>query len=330
MRVSKLPGEQACILEVAPQHRLACNILNNDKSLPCIVLLNGSVFNFRQWDTVVRAGFIPLIGTKFRLVRYDYGPSGCSSTPHQGWSLENLAAELLLLLNALGVERAHLYGLSKGTIVAQALQLWHPQRVASLAGYGWYYHHYSRLGPFRRQFERRLERFEGLKALWEKELDWSAFQEVWREVYREIVFGKSVEQFSLWEKASDYFLQLKLFPVMAPTRIGIMHAWFRYALQEMQELTPLFKDMRRICGAVPTLLQHAAKDETLPIEMARELKAELPFAELIEYDENYSHLSVAFKRRHAAQVIQDYIEFLNRATRLAPGARQEQADMVFK
>ncbi|MGI9345106.1 MAG: alpha/beta fold hydrolase [Gammaproteobacteria bacterium] len=51
--------------------------------------------------------------------------SGC-------YRVENLAADTLGLMDALGIEKAHVLGLSMGGMVAQALTIAHPRRVLSL------------------------------------------------------------------------------------------------------------------------------------------------------------------------------------------------------
>lgn len=66
-----------------------------------------------------------------RAIRYDYRDTGEAprGTPYD---LEDLAADALAVLDAHGVERAHLVGLSMGGFLAQRLALAHPQRVRTL------------------------------------------------------------------------------------------------------------------------------------------------------------------------------------------------------
>lgn len=53
-------------------------------------------------------------------------------SPRPPYQLEDMGADLLGLLDALGIERAHLVGLSTGGMIAQRLALARPDRVASL------------------------------------------------------------------------------------------------------------------------------------------------------------------------------------------------------
>ena len=95
-----------------------------------------------------------LVGAGYRVIRFDNRDSGLSThfaqhgTPAIPWialrawlgaqprapyALADMAADALGVLDALGVQRAHIVGLSMGAMIAQRVALAAPQRVISLS-----------------------------------------------------------------------------------------------------------------------------------------------------------------------------------------------------
>ena len=89
-----------------------------------VVLLHGGQLDSRMWD----AQWAPL-AARFRVVRYDARGFGGSALTTAAFShYDDLAG----LLDYLGIERAHLIGLSLGGRTAISFALTYPQRVRSL------------------------------------------------------------------------------------------------------------------------------------------------------------------------------------------------------
>ena len=294
------------LLEVAPGHLLDVELSGASGGTP-VVFLNGSVFNHRQWQAIVRGG-VGLTG-RYRIVRYDYGGIGRSVTPVAQWDLQALVAELGLLLDRLSIDRVHLYGISKGTMVAQLFALGYPERVASLSGYGWYHFGYTDLPALIPIFARRLRAFRKLEPIWDEPLTQAHYLRLWEEVYRFLIFQKSPERFSFSERIAEFVLRRKLFPLLAPTPIRRMHDWFAYAVEVLPTMQRL--DLAPL-ARVPMLIQHATADATLPVAMSRELHAALPHAELREYGPGFTHISLALQRAQARVVMGEYLQFLDR------------------
>ncbi len=79
--------------------------------------------------------FSPVIDTyaaQFDCIRYDNRGAGRSPAPWRITSIPELAGDAVRLLDALGVESAHVYGLSMGGMVAQEVALRFPDRVRAL------------------------------------------------------------------------------------------------------------------------------------------------------------------------------------------------------
>jgi pimeloyl-ACP methyl ester carboxylesterase len=68
-----------------------------------------------------------------RPVIFDNRGTGRSDQPDEEYSIEGMAADAAALLDAIGIERAHLFGVSMGGMIAQEFALHYPARVQTLA-----------------------------------------------------------------------------------------------------------------------------------------------------------------------------------------------------
>jgi len=76
---------------------------------------------------------LPAFGEERRTIAFDNRGTGRSSLEPGPFSMEQFADDAVAVLDALGVESAHVLGLSMGTFVAQLMALRAPGRVRSLA-----------------------------------------------------------------------------------------------------------------------------------------------------------------------------------------------------
>ncbi len=82
---------------------------------------------------------VPAYTEHFRCVAIDLPGSGESDTPAGPYSTEGYADQVAALLGALGIERAHVAGVSLGAAVGMHLAARHPDRVRSLSLHsGWH------------------------------------------------------------------------------------------------------------------------------------------------------------------------------------------------
>lgn len=92
-----------------------------------IVFLHGVGSDKRVWRRQ-----LDHFGTERRAVAFDYPGYGDSDPAVEGTSRDDYAAAILAAMRALGIERAHVCGLSLGGVVAIALQAAAPEACASL------------------------------------------------------------------------------------------------------------------------------------------------------------------------------------------------------
>lgn len=99
---------------------------------PTILLIQGQCAAMDWWydDLCER-----LAAGRRHVLRYDQrdtGRSTCSPPSEPDYTFADLAADVIGILDALDVDRAHLVGLSAGGALAQVIALAHPERVATL------------------------------------------------------------------------------------------------------------------------------------------------------------------------------------------------------
>lgn len=280
------------------------NIFNLNR--PSVILLNGSAFNLRQWDLLIK----PFRQAELNLIRFDYAGTGRSLGEICAWSIVALVTDLFDLISALRLGKVHLYGISKGTIVGQFFAIKHPELVLSLAGYGWYNPVYSDFASIEARFKRRLKKFESLSEIWERPLSRRNFSLLWQAVYSELFYRKPYQRLSLLERIKDRLIQYRIYPLLEPTTPKRMYEWFCYAINSRLELANQFSAHYHVLNNLQILLQHAQHDDTLPALMARELKALLPNASLIQYEQPFGHITPALISSQADRVVSDYLDFL--------------------
>ncbi len=72
------------------------------------------------------------LAQRFRVVVFDNRGSGRSTKPPAGWTLDDMARDAVAVLDAVGIERAHVAGVSMGGMIAQLVALDHAARVRRL------------------------------------------------------------------------------------------------------------------------------------------------------------------------------------------------------
>jgi len=91
---------------------------------PWIVLSNSLATNLAMWDQQAAD-----LKAEYRVLRYDQRGHGATDAPTGRYTFEQLIADALGLMDALGIKKAHFGGLSMGGATALGLAQKHPDRL---------------------------------------------------------------------------------------------------------------------------------------------------------------------------------------------------------
>ena len=97
------------------------------KDAPAVLLLHSLGTNLHVWDPVVSA-----LAAAFRVIRPDMRGHGGTALTNGPYSIAQLGADVLAVMDALGVRMADVVGLSIGGLIAQDVARQAPGRVRSL------------------------------------------------------------------------------------------------------------------------------------------------------------------------------------------------------
>ena len=284
-----------------------------DKRRECenpIIFTNGSIFNHRQWLSSYLPAFQRLTNDSYSYVLYDYQGIGQSSPRDEQFTLQSLAEELLVLLDYLGVEKAHLFGVSKGTMVNQVFAGLYPERVVSVGGYGIANLLAPNIEHERGVFLKRLEDLQTLTDILSENINSENFKRVIRTVYTPAIFLKQYSELNLKEKFIHWILERKFFSLVNGTPLKTMELLFSYYVYEIEKEIDFYAKCIESIGETPFLLLSGTEDKTTPIGRAIDLKTRLKNVKFVKF-EGFEHISPNIKKKQGIALMQEYSDFLH-------------------
>jgi 3-oxoadipate enol-lactonase len=198
---------------------------------------------------------VPPLAKRFRVITYDHRGTGRSTALMYSYTTEAMADDALAVLDSADVERAHLYGISLGGMVAQQLALRHRERVAGLV-----------LGATHAGGRRAIAADEEVVSFFQRRSELPAEESAWGSVaynYSPRARRKMAGQIS-----EDIARRLA-------------HPFDEQAYRAQMCAAALHNCYGRLSRLrIPTLVVHGSADRVVPVENARLIAERIPGAKL--------------------------------------------------
>ncbi len=101
--------------------------ISGEAGTPPLLLAHPLGANLSVWDAVA-----PVLAERFRVIAFDARGHGGSDVPPGPYSLADLGGDVVALMNALDLSRAHFLGVSMGGAIGQWLTIFAAQRLDKL------------------------------------------------------------------------------------------------------------------------------------------------------------------------------------------------------
>jgi pimeloyl-ACP methyl ester carboxylesterase/DNA-binding CsgD family transcriptional regulator len=241
-----------------------------------------------DWQSPTWRHWLEELGQRHTVLRYDERGCGLSDWAAEDLSLDAWVADLETVVDAAGLERFALLGLSQGGVIATAYAVRHPERVSRLVLYG----AYAR-GRMKRGAEARDEA-ETLFSL--MRVGWGRADPVFRHVFTTLFMPEaSAEQM-------ESFDELQRVTCSPENAERLSRAW---AGMDVADLLPEV--------TTPALVLHARHDAVVPFSEGRLMATRIPGARFVPL-EGRNHILLADEPAWPALLAEVYA-FLGSADR---------------
>jgi pimeloyl-ACP methyl ester carboxylesterase/DNA-binding CsgD family transcriptional regulator len=211
-----------------------------------------------DWQSPVWHPWLAALGARHTVLRYDERGCGLSDWDAGEFSLESWVTDLETVVDASGLDRFGLLGVSQGAPVAIAYAVRHPERVSHLVIYGGYLRGWRRRGSSVAQ----LEEHEAMVTL--MRLAWGKDNPVFRRIFTQELIPDASEE--LMESFDE--LQRR---TTSPENAARFESAFGDL--DVQAVAPRVR--------VPTVVMHLDDDRTIPLEEGRRIAAAIPHARFV-------------------------------------------------
>lgn len=213
-----------------------------------VVMIQGLGADMRGWIAQRRS-----FGARYRCISLDNRGVGSSDKPDGPYDLEVMAADVIAVMDAIGVESAHVMGASMGGALAQIIAVRYPERVRSLILACTACQHL----PWRRELLTEwalMAETQGMKAFVKHNLRWLVGLRSLRRIYPAMT-------------------------LLGPLALNV--EWQAFVAQ-IHAILDMNDDLRNELAdvAVPTLVLAGSQDRLTPVGDSEELASLIPNAEL--------------------------------------------------
>lgn len=222
-----------------------------------------------DWNSPVWRHWLEELGRGHTLVRYDERGCGLSDWEVDDLSPEAWLADLEAVVDAAGLDRFALLGISQGGATAVAYAVRHPERITHLVLYG----AYARGRLKREPSPEAIEEAESLLSL--IRVGWGRANPAFRHVFTKLFVPEATTEQMEW---FDDLARTSTSPEMAER---LARAWYQI------DATALLDEV-----TVPTLVAHARDDAMIPFAEGRRLATRIPDARFLPL-EGENHILLA-------------------------------------
>lgn len=204
-------------------------------------------------DHLAWAFQVPAFAERHRVISFDNRGAGQSEVPDLPYSTRMMADDAVGLLDALGVARAHVLGVSMGGMIAQEVALHHPERVRTLQLHCTY---------------ARPDRYM------------LALMEAWRAARARVTPEEWMRSVALWLfSPRTYADRPELVETIIQTALASPHPFTLTGFLRQGDAVSRHDALERLPALTcPTLVTAADDDILVPPRFARELAAAVPAA----------------------------------------------------
>jgi pimeloyl-ACP methyl ester carboxylesterase/DNA-binding CsgD family transcriptional regulator len=218
-----------------------------------------------DWASPIWRHWLDRLGESHTVLRYDERGCGLSGVGVDELSVETWVGDLETVIDAAGLERFALLGVSQGAAIAVAYAARHPARISDLVLYGGY----ARGRRLRGQGEEEEALIAAIRA------GWSGDEPAYRHLFSMLFLPHGTPEQMSW------YDQLLRITTTADAAVGLFRA--RGALDVVDAA-------RRVRAR--TLVVHARGDRVVPVEEGRLLASLIPGARLVVLD-SANHILLA-------------------------------------
>jgi pimeloyl-ACP methyl ester carboxylesterase len=202
-----------------------------------------------DWQSPIWSHLLHVLAADHRLIRYDARGNGLSDWEVDDISFDAFVRDLESVIDAIGVERFPLLGISQGCAIAIAYAVRHPERVSRLILYGGFAR-----GRRRRGSQEEIEQSEAFLTLMRQ--GWGQENPAFRQLFTSLFLPGGTPEQMQWHN------DLQRVTTSPTNAVRI-----RQAVDEL-DVTDLLPKVR-----VPTLVLHCRDDAVQPFDEGRRLAA---------------------------------------------------------
>jgi pimeloyl-ACP methyl ester carboxylesterase/DNA-binding winged helix-turn-helix (wHTH) protein len=202
-----------------------------------------------DWQSPIWSHVLRAIAARYRLIRYDERGNGLSDWDVEDISFEAFVRDLESVVDAHGLKRFPLLGISQGCAVSIAYAVRHPERVSQLILYGGYAR-----GRRQREQQGEVDQADALSTLMRQ--GWGQENPAFRQIFTSLYVPDATTEQAHW------FNELQRMTTSPENAVRI-----RRTVDEI-DIVGLLPEVR-----VPTLVLHCRNDAAQPFEEGRRMAA---------------------------------------------------------